>query len=495
MPNRISWLIVLAIMLGHHGFSLAQEFLPRLPAEVQRDRPKTETYYTSPLQLPLPELSVEKGNAGGEDKKEKKEEKKEEPEEWEEVEGAPLVGLFADGFTLRTHDEEYEMRIRVMEQTDFRLFVPGDQDPARTGFYIPRFRMYLEGHLTKPFQYELSLQRSVEGEFDVLDANLNFYLSEEFQVKLGRFLVPYSYDWYDHLEQFFITPERGLFPLNYGLSREAGLMVHGRIMDQTLQYATGGFVGQIAGVADNNTTRDWVGYLNYRPFLNTTTLPALQFLNVGGSVALGQQVTPTGVLPLRTAIQSSENDEAAQASSPQFLVFEEDARAYGLRAQAALHLAYYFRQLSFETEFQVGEFEYSRIGRPGRTGVPVAGYHVTMGYFLTGEEVQGRGVVHPLRPFDISKGYWGPGAWELFVRYSQLNVGREVFEAELANEHDWANGAFVVDLGCNWYLNEFIKFYFDWQHSTFNRPVLIDDGERRFSRHNDMFLARCQIFF
>ena len=70
----------------------------------------------------------------------------------------------------------------------------------------------------------MSLQRSLEGTWDLLDGNLNFRPSERFQVKFGRMLVPYSYDWFDHLEQYFITPERALFPLNFGLSRQAGLM-------------------------------------------------------------------------------------------------------------------------------------------------------------------------------------------------------------------------------------------------------------------------------
>ncbi len=72
--------------------------------------------------------------------------------------------------------------------------------------------------MTRTFEYELSLQRSVEGVFDVLDANVNFHPADEFQIRIGRTLVPYSYDWYDHLEQFFITPERSVFPLNFGLA-------------------------------------------------------------------------------------------------------------------------------------------------------------------------------------------------------------------------------------------------------------------------------------
>ena len=109
-----------------------------------------------------------------------------------------------------------------MEQTDFKYFLPEDQEPARPGVYIPRFRTYFEGHITRSFEYELSLQRSVEGQFDVLDANINYRPSEAFQVKLGRFLVPYSYDWYDHLEQYFHHSRAGLVSAEFRFVARSG---------------------------------------------------------------------------------------------------------------------------------------------------------------------------------------------------------------------------------------------------------------------------------
>ncbi len=163
-----------------------------------------------------------------------------------------LFTKFDDGFVIYTENEEFELRIKLMQQTDAKLFIPQEQEPARPGLYIPRFRLYFEGNITQSYEYELSLQRSVEGSFDLLDANINFRPSEEFQVRFGRFLVPFSYDWYDHLEQFFITPERSLFTLNFGLSRADGLMFVVELQEGKLEYALGGFSGQLTGLADTN---------------------------------------------------------------------------------------------------------------------------------------------------------------------------------------------------------------------------------------------------
>ncbi|MGE3805195.1 MAG: porin, partial [Gemmataceae bacterium] len=310
----------------------------------------------------------------------------------------PLYASFDEGMRLSSFDDEYQLRIHLLGQTDFKSFVPGDQEPARSGLYIPRFRVYFEGTLTDPVEYELSIQRSVEGTFDVLDADINFHYWDQFQVKFGRFLVPYSYDWYNHLEQWFITPERGLFPLNFGLSREAGLMFWGWLFEHRLEYATGGFDGQLFGLADTNTTRDWVGYVNALPFRRSEEYPLLRFFNFGGSIALGQQTYAAAPLPLRTAVQSSENDEAAQGASPVFLIWNEDVVAQGGRFQGAIHFAWYVNHLSLEGEWQIGAFEYLRgfgFLYPHVT-VPVTGFHLAAGYFITGETVEKRTVVQPL---------------------------------------------------------------------------------------------------
>ena len=135
---------------------------------------------------------------------------------------------FGDGFGLVSEDEEFELTFHVLNQVDYKAFRPPGQEPAAiNGVYIPRMRIYLEGKLSDPFRYEVSLQRSVEGIFDILDANLDIRFAEQFQVRLGRTLIPYSYTWYDHLEQYFIAPERPLFPLNFGLSRAAGVQLWG----------------------------------------------------------------------------------------------------------------------------------------------------------------------------------------------------------------------------------------------------------------------------
>jgi len=410
-----------------------------------------------------------------------------------EGESIPLHAMLGEGFEIRSADDQFQLRIRALTQLDGKLFLPADQEPARSGIYIPRFRAYFEGQLTDLYEYELSLQRSVEGAFDVLDANLNIAATDAVQFRIGRALVPYSFAWYDHLEQFYITPERGLFPLNYGLARQAGIFAHGKVLDDRLQYAIGGTFGQLSGLADTNTTRDGVVYLNLRPFLQTDDVPALRYLNIGGSLSIGRQEYATAPLPLRTSIQTSENDEAAQAASSIFLEFEDDVLARGERVQGALHASLYSGPVSIEAECYAARF--GMAAEPDREdlGLPMFGYDVTVASFLTGETVRDRSTVSPRRP--LTRAGTGWGAWELFGRYSQLHLSDQVFEAGLANPNDWTNKAAITDIGFNWYLNRYVRVTFDWQHAMYATPVLLNEAKDLRSRTNNLYWLRCQLCF
>ena len=48
-------------------------------------------------------------------------------------------------------------------------------------------------------------------------------------------------------------------------------------------------------------------------------------------------------------------------------------------------------------------------------------------------------------------------------------------------------------MGVNWYLNKFVKVYFDWEHVMFGSPVLATGNH--FRESNDLFWVRTQVFF
>jgi phosphate-selective porin OprO/OprP len=115
--------------------------------------------------------------------------------------------------------------------------------------------------------------------------------------------------------------------------------------------------------------------------------------------------------------------------------------------------------------------------------VSLDGWFVQAGYLLTGETTRDRTNLQPLRPFDLREGRFGPGAWELTARYSQLNLDPRVFTDGFADPNLWTNHAKLIDAGANWYLNQFVKVYLDWEHAIFGSPVSSTNG--RFRQSND----------
>jgi phosphate-selective porin OprO/OprP len=115
------------------------------------------------------------------------------------------------------------------------------------------------------------------------------------------------------------------------------------------------------------------------------------------------------------------------------------------------------------------------------------------GYLLTGETIRDHTLVQPLHPFDLRQGRFGLGAWEVTARYSQLDLDSRVFTTGLADPNLWTNHAKLVDVGANWYLNQFVKVYIGWEHAMFGSPVFSSTGHFRSS--SDLFWLRTQLSF
>jgi len=125
--------------------------------------------------------------------------------------------------------------------------------------------------------------------------------------------------------------------------------------------------------------------------------------------------------------------------------------------------------------------------------VGIQSYYVQAGYFITGETVAGRNVVKPLRNFDIRKGRFGPGAIELQTRYNPLDLSRNIFSAGLVDPNLWTNNLYTVDTGFNWYLTQYSKVSFTWNHAVFGNPVLYNATASQ--KTSDLFLIRFQLYF
>jgi phosphate-selective porin OprO/OprP len=273
-------------------------------------------------------------------------------------------------------------------------------------------------------------------------------------------------------------------------------MAWGNVFDNRLEYAAGVFDGPRNSYQDYNNGKDIMAFIDYRPFFQTESV--LQFFSVGGSLDEGRQNNPLVPAELRGSANASNNTLASASGdnfiAVPFLQFNNNVKEKGGRELWELHSTYFYKGLSVLGAWDSGFNDFS-LTTPGAKPVhlPVSGYHVQLGYILTGETLRKRGLVEPLHPFDLRHGKFGLGAIELQFRYSNLQVGNQVFTGGLADPNLWANKLNMTDLGFNWYLNRNIKFYFDWQHQMFGSPVYYRPGGLQAT--SDLLWLRLQLYY
>jgi phosphate-selective porin OprO and OprP len=405
----------------------------------------------------------------------------------------PLNGTFGPGFQWQTEDEEYRLRIHYESQLELREWGQRDQAPANSGFFLPRQRIFFEGNITRTIEYEFAINRGF-GALNVLNAFINFHFDDRFQLRIGRFFTPFDYDQYAISNYWLTTPERSIYTTNVGLNRQFGMMGWGYLFDKRLDYAAGLFNGSRNSFEALSNSLDFVTYLNTRPFQNTESWPLLKYLNLGTSFALGYQNQAPVPVSFRIGGGSPTADNPGPGTTP-FLILNPDVVEKGERLLGSVHAAYFYKGLSLIGEWQYGYGSYASAGHPSPAQVPFSGFYATGGYFLTGEHVERRTRVNPLRPLIRTDpaDRRGFGALEAVARVSRLSLGDEVFKAGFADPSLWSNSAITTELGLNWYWNEYVKIYTFWLHGEFGEPVLYRPGG--FQKTADMFWLRFQLYF
>ncbi|HEX8199821.1 MAG TPA: porin, partial [Isosphaeraceae bacterium] len=401
------------------------------------------------------------------------------------------------GFAFQSENKEFELRVNGLVQFDTRIYEQANQIPVVGDFNIPRARLYFSGRVTKLFEYQLSFQRSTNN-FDILNAYINVHADDRFQLRAGRFRVPYTYEWAKLSNWELLTPDRSPFALNFGPNRMVGLMGYGSLFQKRLEYQVGVFNGPRNSYQDFNYSKDVAAFLDFRPFLLREESPLKNF-SVGGSVLAGRENNPPVPALLRGSTPASGNTLTSGSGdvliAVPFLAFNTNVRERGDRALWELHTTYFFRGLSLLGAWESGhnDFALRRVGAPA-VDLPVAGYFVQAGYLLTGEQHEKLDQVEPLHPFNLSREKFGLGALEVQGRYSEVNVDRKVFTAGLADPALWTNHAQFIDLGFNWYLNKYVRFVFDWQRGIFADPVFYRPGPS-LQKTSDLFWMRLQLYF
>ena len=377
---------------------------------------------------------------------------------------APKISLGQNGFSFSSADTNFTLRIRGVVQADSRTFFNDNKLlNANDSFLLRRARPIIEGTVFRDFDYQF-VPDFGGSSVQIFDANLNYRLRPELQVRAGKFKGPVG------LEQLqadanLLFNERSL-ATDLVPTRNLGIELWGDIGEGTLGYALGVFNG--AGDSRNPNTSDFgddkevAGRIFLQPFKHAG-LRALQGFGFGlgasyslvSSNALGLPNTTGGTLSGYT----TDGQQQFFAYNPAIGSVVADGAHWRLSPQAS----YLYGPLGLLGEYAISHQGVLNTATLDKAELEHTAWQVSAQWVLTGEQASFSGIT-PLRPFDPLAGRWG--AWQLVARYGRLNIDSDAFPT-FANPQTSANSVGAWSVGVNWWLNKNLRVLTSFSHSTF----------------------------
>jgi phosphate-selective porin OprO/OprP len=387
-----------------------------------------------------------------------------------------------DGFSIKSADGAYVLKLRGYTQFDGRFYQEDEQRPANDTFLLRRIRPIIEGTIFKIFDFRI-MPDFAQGQTVLFDGYLEGRFSPAFRVRAGKFKPPIGLERLQSAtDTLFI--ERA-FPTALVPNRDLGIQLSGDLAGGGVTWAAGYFNGvPDAGNLDLDVEdrKDAAARLFFTPFARTgNTGGPLKGLGFGVAGSQGQQrgtLTAPGLAAYRTPGQQT------------FFSYRTDGTATGTVIAAGDRI-----RLSPQAYLYAGPFglltEYVTSSQEVRRGDVIAdlenkAWQVAASWVIAGGEPSFRAVA-PKQPFDPASHTWG--AFELVARVSGLEVDDDAFPL-FANPASAASSAESMGLGFNWYLNRNLRVALNYEVTEFEGGAATGDRE-----DEKVLLSRFQISF
>lgn len=337
---------------------------------------------------------------------------------------------------------------------------------ARLGshFLVRRARLGVEGRFFRWINFK------IEADFTdsqpLQDAYLDLALLPALRLRGGQFTVPFSLEQLtSDLHVDFV--ERSLVN-ELAPSYDRGVMVHGSLRQGVASYFLGGFNGSGQNTADNNPDKDLAARLVLAP-LKASNNFWLKGFQIAGDVTWGNQ----------SASRSVQGRTGAR--TPARFVYFAAQPTRGDRLRYGGDLAWLVGPAAVKFEYDIQTHERRGLGPRGSNldKVMAKGWYASATYLLTGEEKRLAATVVPEHPFAPMTGKWGPGAWELGIRYAALTFKSDdpvnFFDGNLTRipggGRSAENGAEALTAGVSWYPNERTRLMLNWTTNWYDNPL------------------------
>ncbi|MBI5904030.1 MAG: porin [Deltaproteobacteria bacterium] len=392
--------------------------------------------------------------------------------------GAVNVTAGKDGFSIRSADGSFQLKLNGYVHADARFFFDDKQQPAVNTFLIRRARPNVEGTVSRYVAFRILVDFG-EGKSSLQDAYADFTYFPNAKLRAGKFKSPVGLE---RLQS--VTDARFVelaLPTSLVPNRDIGFLLHGSPWKGALSYAVGvvnGVADGGSGDGDNHDDKDGVARLFVHPF-RAAGIDALSGLGLGVGASYGN----------RQGSVSDQNLPTYKTPGQQtFFKYRngtDNVFADGANVRISPQGYFYYGPLGLFGEYVRSTQEVrklpSTVARLTNTSWQAAGY-----YLLTGED-ESYGAVAPRRPFDPVKGDWG--AWEVAARYSELRVDDDAFPT-FASPTSAVKKASAWAGGINWYVNRNAKVALTYEETKFTGGASVGDREKE-----RVLLSRVQLAY
>lgn len=388
------------------------------------------------------------------------------------VKKTPVVGADLSGFSIKSADQNFTLKIGADLQVDNRTFSGEGSGAYTNSTVLRRVRPTFSGTVYKYFDYYFRPDFGL-GTTVIYDAYMETNYFQWAKLRVGKFKPPVGLERLQSDDDTNFV-ERGL-PTLLVPSRDIGYQVSGNLLKNRVNYA----VGVFNGVPDNGLSdasasnhRDYAARLFLTPFARSGGEGPLSGLGFGVGATSGN-VDGEALPSYKTVGQNT------------FMTFNSGVVEMGHRTRLAPALHYYAGSFGLFSEYGVTT-EGLQKGSV-RHDFAFRAWQVQATYILTGERKSYFSPT-PRRAFDPRNGQWG--AVELAARVGNFSAETGLYGYGFLDPtkspravREWVGGA-------NWYLNRLVRFTIDYGNSNFTGGAI--GGNRPSER---VLLTRFQINF
>ena len=374
----------------------------------------------------------------------------------------PDIELNKKGLVVASPDKNFTMNAHGYAQIDARSFF-GDKETGAINnqgngtdqIVARRIRPIVEGTLYKDWSYRF-MPDFGQSTVRLADAYMDYHLYDELQFRAGKFKQPTGLErLQSDTDTFFI--ERGPVS-NLNPDRDLGFEIFGNLIPDTLEYQVSVFNGNADldnSDSDIDDNKDFAARIFAHPF-HDSAITALQGFGAGIAGTFG---THEG-----TAANSGLTSGYKTPGQANFFTYTAGTFADGDNWRLFPQAYYYNDNMGLMAEYGVS----SQAVRNGAATEDITNkaWQVAGSYVLTGEDVTFKGSIKPENNFDpLHGGGWG--AFELVARVGETDIDDDAFPT-FASPATSASEAFVMGVGLNWYLNENLKLWLDFENTRFD---------------------------